>query len=69
MCIVCEVFHKMLIGVNSQNEIIEVGAISEGLTIIEVEDDAFGIEDPTQFKIIQTENIQMITPRYPTQGL
>lgn len=59
----------MLLGVNDQNEIVEVGTISEGLTIIEVEDDTFGDQDPTEFKIRVGEDWQEITPRFTKQGL
>lgn len=59
----------MIIGINSQNEIVAVGEIPSGLTIIEVANDTFGEQEPTLFKIKIGGNWQEITPRYPTQGL
>jgi hypothetical protein len=59
----------MLLGVNENNEIIAVNDIPEGLTIIEIEDDTFGENDPTNFKIRVAENWMELTPRFPIDGL
>jgi hypothetical protein len=55
----------MKLGVNESHEIISVGVITEGLTIIEVDDDTFADKDPMQYKIEVGGNWQMITPRFP----
>jgi len=40
----------MKLGVNEQGQILAVDEIPVGLAVIEVEDDAFGGQDPTQLK-------------------
>jgi hypothetical protein len=59
----------MILGINLSNEIVAVGTIPEGLTIIEVSNDTFIDKDPTQYKIQVGDNWQEITPRYLTHGL
>ena len=56
----------MFVGVNKSNIVIEYGVTPEeiraGLTVVEVEDEAFQDKDPTKYKVF--DNGRMITPRW-----
>ena len=67
--IVCGV-NNMLLGVNEHNEIIAINDdITEELTVIEVDNDTFGDNEPTNFKIRIGEGWQELTPRYQMKGI
>ena len=58
----------MLLGVNDNHEIVAVGEITTGLTVIEIENGTFEGVNPMLFKIRIGENWQMICPSVLVQS-
>ncbi len=59
----------MVVGVNTQNEIVAVGETPKWLAALEVADDTFAGQDPTQFRIRVGDNWQEVTPKHAIRGL